>query len=196
MTANMSLFIPHVFPNFTSEYIIEVFEKNRIGIVDRVDFVSKQDKSGKLYNAVFVHFKMWYKSKDAEKLQSNIANNLSTEFYHDKNWYWILLPNNTKKFVSGDRKQTIDIGDEKAINMKSVDKESVSEEFAELSKEWNTMQAEMDEIEAELEKEDAHLVSVDWRYIKSIEDENKFLRAEMLKMKQDYEKMMKQEVKL
>ena len=53
---NMSVYIPHVFPNFTKEYIASIFEDFGIGVVDHVDLVAKMDKHGKHYNAAYIHF--------------------------------------------------------------------------------------------------------------------------------------------
>ena len=58
---NMSLFIPHVFPNFDQQYIAESFAE--IGDVERVDLVAKLGRDGKTHNAVYIHFKKWYDNK-------------------------------------------------------------------------------------------------------------------------------------
>lgn len=203
---NMSLFIPHVFPSFTEEYVSIAFEE--VGDVDRVDFVAKQDRDGKSYNAVYIHFKKWHNNSYTAKIQEHITKNGSTKFYHDDTWYWIVLQNNTKKHASGgERKPRIDIGDDKAVNLKSVqcpttpNNEVVSEtpilhtefeEFLELLRapieEWDVEaseeELEMAEIEAELEAQDENLVSVDWRYIKTIEEENMQLHCELAQLRQ------------
>ena len=49
MLENMSVYIPHVFPNFTTEYIASVFENLGIGVVNHIDLVAKMDKHGKYY---------------------------------------------------------------------------------------------------------------------------------------------------
>jgi len=202
---NMSLFIPHVFPTFTEEYVSLAFEE--VGDVDRVDFVAKQDRDGKQFNAVYVHFKKWHNNSYTSEIQKAIAKNGSTKFYHDETWYWIVLPNTTKKHASGpERKPRIDIGESKAINVKEAcptpektisDEETVDlntefEEYLELLRapieEWDIEASEealeMDDIEAELEADDENLVSVDWRYIKTIEEENMYLHCEVAQLRQ------------
>jgi hypothetical protein len=257
---NMSLFIPHVFPSFTEEYVELAFEE--VGDVDRVDFVAKQDRDGKHFNAVYVHFKKWHNNSYTSEIQASIAKNGSTKFYHSDTWYWIVLPNTTKKHTSGaDRKPRIDIGEDKVINVKSVEETpkpvaptasksswaerekkrkddivdkvldhkdenstkiknivriildseydlsdgfgyygNVEKTLGDIAKKilatlddeltdeqvqpYSHEEAEMDDIEAELEADDENLVSVDWRYIKTIEEENMFLHCEIAQLRQ------------
>jgi hypothetical protein len=75
---NMSLFVPHVFPNFTQKYVIEAFSE--VGEVDSIDFVAKKDRNGKPYNAVHIHFKSWYDEGPANRIQDDIAKNGSIKF--------------------------------------------------------------------------------------------------------------------
>ena len=289
---NISLFVPHVFPNFTQKYVVEAFAD--LGDVDRVDFVAKQDRDGKQFNAAYIHFKRWHDNRPASVIQDNIANDGSSKFYHDDSeYYWIVLPNTAKKYVPGDRKPRIDLGESKSVSVKPVEKtpekqvkevvcpgapkkpsyaqvadkttkptKSVGELVAEFE-EWytNTVEfssvqqreldalverkelcnvvqrvrnqdltaiaeletelylacqvplgrvmedidiirsiddntnsnnatneasedaAQMAEIEAELEAEDENLVSIDWRYVQAIEQENMGLHAEIAQLR-------------
>ena len=98
VNANISLFIPHIFKNFTAEYIAEVFEKFKIGVVDHVDFVSKVDRRGRPYNAAYVHFKHWFDGVIAANFQERVLNpNKEARIVHDDPWYWIVLENTAKK---------------------------------------------------------------------------------------------------
>jgi len=118
---NISLFVPHVFPNFTQKYVAETFA--HLGDVDRVDFVAKQDRDGKPYNAVYIHFKRWYTNGFAVITQEDIIENGSVKFYHDESeYYWIVLPNTAKKHVPGERKPRIDLGESKSVSVKTVEK--------------------------------------------------------------------------
>lgn len=96
--ANISLFIPHMFKNFTGEYIAEVFEKLNIGMVDHVDFVPKVDRRGRPYNAAYVHFKHWFDGTIAANFQERVLNpNKEARIVHDDPWYWTVLENTAKK---------------------------------------------------------------------------------------------------
>ena len=111
---NMSLFIPFVFPSFTKTYIARAFAD--VGHVERVDLVAKQDRDGKSFNAVYVHFKKWYNTLNTRRLQTNILSHGEGKFYHDKSkYFWTVLQNKTTKHTSGDRKPRIDLGDAKSI---------------------------------------------------------------------------------
>lgn len=212
-TKNTSLFIPHVFPNFDKDYVAEAFSE--VGEVERVDFVAKQDRDGKPYNAVYIHFKKWYNNRFAIKTVSDIFNNGTAKFYHDdSDYYWIVLPNTAKKHVPGERKARVDLGDSKAINMKSIEKTpekqavcpgapkkpsyaqlaakpaedkpepmNLAAKFEECDVEASEEEAQMAEIEAELEAEDENLVSIDYRYVQAIEQENMWLHGEIAQLR-------------
>ena len=124
-------------------------------------------------------------------------------------WYWLVLENKGRKVVSGDRKPRIDLGDSNVIcthekpnsvskcpeapskktyalavepTLKPVCLENMFEpnytEMDELAQELDD-EANMDEIEALIEEEDKYLVQIDNRYVKSIEQENAELRAQI-----------------
>lgn len=227
---NISLFVPHVFPNFTRDYVAESFAE--FGVVDRVDFVAKQDRNGKNYNAAYIHFKKWYNNQANREFQSTIIEYGSDKWYHDDSeYYWIVLENTAKKHVPGERKPRIDLGDmktsEKPISsMKTPEKpvlkrtehitpmkptyaeiaskpalpepaksesanefDKILEEFAqeavlaEIEAELRAEFAEMEEIDAELEKEDENLISIDSRYVQTIEQENAWLHGEVAQLR-------------
>ena len=95
---NISLFIPHMFKNFTAEYIAKVFDKLKIGMVDHVDFVPKVDRHGRQYNAAYVHFKHWFDGAIAANFQERVLNpKKEARIVHDDPWYWIVLENTAKK---------------------------------------------------------------------------------------------------
>ena len=105
LNPNLSLYIPHVFPNFTKEYIVKVFENLGIGYVDHVDLVSKQDRFGRNYNAAYVHFAEWFAGPATEHFQERVVNpNKEARIVHDEPWFWIVLENTAKKYEPGARK--------------------------------------------------------------------------------------------
>jgi hypothetical protein len=91
---NLSLFIPHVFPNITEDRIAGIFNTYSIGQVSRVDFVGKTDKNGKFYNAAYVHFDAWFNNSAVENFQERVLNpNKEARIVYDDPWYWIVLEN-------------------------------------------------------------------------------------------------------
>ena len=110
--ANMSLYIPHVFPNFTGEYIASVFEDLGIGCVDHVDLVAKMDHSGKPYNSAYIHFQYWISGPIAKNFQARVQDpTKEARIVHDDPWYWIILENTTKKYDTGARKTCLDLSE-------------------------------------------------------------------------------------
>lgn len=215
---NMSLFVPHVFPNFTKKYVADAFAD--VGVVDRVDFVAKKDRDGKPYNAAYIHFNSFHSNAVVERMQDEIYDNGDYHMYHDcSEYYWIVLPNTAKKYVTGERKERINLNGAKAVNTKSaanpaakqpvcppapkkvtysqvakkactpVKLEEKFDEYVHAIRETQeAMQKDLEvseealqmaEIEAELTAEDDNLVSIDWRYVHAIEQENIYLHAEM-----------------
>jgi len=107
---NISLYVPHIFANFDEIFVKSMFGK--LGKVSRVDFVAKMGKDGRPYNAGYVHFEYWYNTAYTVKFQSLVLDpNEEAHFVYDEPWYWIVLENNARKFVSGERKIRIDIGE-------------------------------------------------------------------------------------
>jgi len=92
---NISLFIPHVFANFSKEYVQEVMEElMQLGKVSRVDFVSKVDKNGKSYNAAYIHFQEWNDTPRAISFQARVLSpTIEARIVYDKPWFWIVLEN-------------------------------------------------------------------------------------------------------
>jgi hypothetical protein len=106
--SNISLYIPHVFPNYTKEDVQQVFENQKIGKVSRVDFVSKMGKDGKPYNAAYIHFEFWCDTIANRNLQARICDpTKEARIVYDEPWHWIVLENTAKKHISGQPKPRI-----------------------------------------------------------------------------------------
>ena len=170
---NISLFVPHVFPNFDETYIADVFAQ--FGEVNRVDLVEKQDRNGKLFNSAYIHFEWWNVRPETFDFQKKIIEKEEARVYHDGPWYWIVLENTAKKHVAGDRKPRIDLGDDKVINVNNVktpEKPTLKRDepilfcpnapiksyaqavspLANLSTSWSNVQSQfMEDIDAEME---------------------------------------------
>jgi len=109
--SNISLYIPHVFPNFTKEDVMEVFENQKIGKVSHVDFVSKMGQDGKAYNAAYIHFEFWCDTIANRNFQARICDpTKEARVVYDEPWYWIVLENKARKYAAGERKPRIDLG--------------------------------------------------------------------------------------
>ena len=231
--SNIPVFIPHVFVNIDEAYITKAF--NKIGVINHMDFVSKQDGKGKIYNAVYIHFDHWLNNASAAKLHRSLENGDEARLVHDTPWFWVVLPNKGQKFVSTDRKPRIDLqflGEKKEVkkevkvasmpmpepvHLNSLDKErttyaqiiqtekkvypspceritrSTNVPIFEEGEDEDEFDAEdtedvdnMAEMEAEMDADNADscLISIDSRYIQTIEQENFFLRNQVNELRQ------------
>lgn len=204
---NISLYIPHVFPNYKQGDVAEVFESQKIGKVSRVDFVAKMGKDGKAYNAAYIHFEFWCDTIANRNLQARICDpTKEARIVYDEPWHWIVLENKARKYAAGERKPRIDLG----TTTKSVAKQTAAyeseyptfpfvqprasvpafapaplasalQEFPEDEEdtEFKQLIEEMDECVASMEEEDAHIISIDARYLQTLEEENAYFRGEM-----------------
>jgi hypothetical protein len=107
---NISLFVPHIYSNFTSAKVSEIFNGLHIGEVKSVDLVPKMDSNSKRYNAAYIHFTSWHNTKIAHDFQERLLDpKKEVKVMYDYPWYWIVLENKGKKHLPGDRKPRIDI---------------------------------------------------------------------------------------
>jgi hypothetical protein len=93
---NISLFIPYLHRNIKEEKIKSVFLEHKIGIIKRVDFITKINKKNQLYNSAFLHFESWFENEKNIKLQVRLKNTeLDTRIIYQANWFWVIKENNS-----------------------------------------------------------------------------------------------------
>jgi hypothetical protein len=130
---DLSVFIPYVFPNVTKDRIAAAFESNSLGLVDRIDLVSKTDANGKFYNYAFVHFSHWFDNDHAARFLERLDDpTRQARLVYDDPWYWIVLPNTGKALVPGSRKPCINLGPTKGVEL--VDTDYVAKLESEIAK--------------------------------------------------------------
>ena len=109
--SNISLYIPHIFANYSKDMVAQVFEDLNIGKVKNIDFVSKMGQDGKEFNAAYIHFEYWCDTIAARNFQARVLDTTKeARLVYDEPWYWIVLENKARKFVPGERKPRIDLG--------------------------------------------------------------------------------------
>lgn len=97
---NISLFIPHVYPNLTQEFIAGVFEKLALGKVDHIDLVSKIDRKGKPYNSAYIYFVCWNSGNAMQDFQNLVKDpRKEARIKYDRSRYWVVLQNTRKKYT-------------------------------------------------------------------------------------------------
>jgi len=210
---NISLYIPHVFLNFDKKYIANVFksfgEIDHIDIIGKLDrnqneynavYIHFKMWHNTQYNLNFqtellsdkerrvYHDRPWYwivLQNNAKKhipgvckptidLSEDVANTNASE----KPKLELDPVPNKKSLKDDESKISPQLKDE--IDALILDAQIDAEIDAEIEK----MEAQFDEVEALMEEDDAHLVYVDGRYIQVIEEENMWLRNEVLQLNQ------------
>ena len=165
-STNLSLYIPHVFPNFDKNYVSSHFDD--FGKVERVDFVAKMGQDGKPYNAAYIHFEFWYTGVISEDFANEVLSG-KAHLYYDRPWYWIVLQNKGKKIEGGVRRPRIDLTESEAI-----------------IPDYEEMDADMDEIDAAMEEmEEMEAMSIEderQRELTYLYGERDFLRAQVDKL--------------
>lgn len=205
---NISLYIPHVFSNYTRGDVAYQFERLDIGTIDRIDFISKIGSNNVPYNTAYIHFKHWNDNEAARNLQERVLDpNREARLIYDDPWYWIVLENKAQKYVPGERKKRIALEEifktpnkepetasaplapTKMTRMSTTPSNitplSLQEAFAAAGID-NDEDQDLCEIEALMDEDDKHLVTIDGRYIDEIEQENIRLRNELKDMTLNY----------
>ena len=91
---NLSIYIPNIEENITLQKLITVFQEEKIGMIERVDFVYNI----KGVRQAFIHFMAWFDSKENREFQTKIMNNKENAIIKGKKLSkssknLILLPN-------------------------------------------------------------------------------------------------------
>lgn len=204
---NISLYIPHIFANYSKSDVAKVFENLKIGKVQTIDFVSKMGNDGKAYNAAYIHFEYWFDNISAANFQERVLTKSPAKLMYDEPWFWLVLENKARKIVSGERKKCLDIGDLHEVIVtpekmecatpKSPVKTKQSTELNRIhyqvnlendfeNAEFNKMMDEMAECEVAMEEEDQCLISIDGRYVKELEQEIVELRMQLANYQNAY----------
>jgi hypothetical protein len=187
MSTVMSIYIPHVFSNITEDRITRVFDSLSLGKVKRIDFVEKMSKYGTVYNAAYIHFEHWYDTVTSKSFQERVRNpDKEARLVYDEPWYWIVLENHGAKSVPGTRKLRVNLTDMTPV------KKSISQPSSPVKNKYYNRVANlqsvkrkldfvfdkeeheqiMDNIEAMMDEEDHHIISIDGRYVQSLEHHN------------------------
>ena len=195
---NRSLFIAHVFPNYSPGDVAAVFERLRIGQVEKVDFVAKRDRNNRKYNSAYIHFQHWFDNTAARNFQSRVLNPAQeARIVYDDPWHWVVLPykkiinikrNVPKRQVNYDFAYT----DAHLAKVYPDLEDLCSLERRNLMMDWSndsdddmdSIEDAMDELEQVMEKDltenDKYLVTIDSRYVQALEQENQAWRQWIL----------------
>lgn len=82
------LCIPRVYPNITESRIRKIFDDLAMGTLERIDIVSKTNEKGEKFNRVFVHFRRWNNSDNANTARERLLNGKEIKIIYDDPWFW------------------------------------------------------------------------------------------------------------
>lgn len=103
------LFLPHVFPQFDAKFITNVFQhKHNIGIISRVDIVSKHST----HNSIYIHFEsVNLQLSHVRRLFERINNGEKATLVYQGKYYWNILKDTSKgkNFSTRERKNCFDV---------------------------------------------------------------------------------------
>lgn len=142
-----SIYIPRVYGNIHTDFIAETFESLNIGVVDRVEAIPRP--GDKTTYMAFVYFSSWNVENKAavhlaERINSPSADTPQARIVYDDPWYWILLPNKSKK-------------EEKTETLPS---DGICAQQWELQQKWQKKQEEL-KIEREMQQQQEELTSTE-----------------------------------
>lgn len=83
-----SICIPRVFVNINEARIRKTIDELNMGIVDRIDIVSKSTEKGEKFNRVFIHFKKWFDEGNAAIARERLLNGKEIKIIYDDPWFW------------------------------------------------------------------------------------------------------------
>jgi hypothetical protein len=192
---NISLYIPHIFANYSKENVSKVFEDLGIGKVKNIDFVSKMSRDNKPFNAAYIHFDYWCNNSIAANFQERVLNpEKEARLIYDEPWHWIVLENKARKFKPGDRKLRIDIGELTCLGAHVKSQRSYRDTVNIVPENLNDAfisdgpiafdddNAAMAECQVLMEEEEKHTIQIDGRYVQTMEEENNALRMQLAHM--------------
>jgi hypothetical protein len=145
-------------------------------------------KYGTVYNAAYIHFECWYDTVTSRSFQERVRNpDKEARLVYDEPWYWIVLENHGAKSITGTRKLRVNLTDMTPVkkpllrpsapvkneqyNTRVQNLQSVKRNlFGDFDMSTAKHEQILDDIESMMDAEDSHLISIDGRYVQSMEN--------------------------
>jgi len=80
--------ISRVYPNITESRIRRIFDELDMGIIDRIDMVSKENEKGEKFNRIFIHFQRWNDTENGRITRERLLNGKEIKIIYDDPWFW------------------------------------------------------------------------------------------------------------
>jgi hypothetical protein len=82
---NIVLCIPRVLNNITNKQIIHIFNKLKLGKINKIDCVSKKEDK---FKKVFIHFSEWFTNENANLSKNILQSGKEIKIIYDTPWFW------------------------------------------------------------------------------------------------------------
>ena len=92
-----SLCIPRVFPNITWKRVKACLESVGLGEIERIDMVPKTNAKGEKFQQVYVHFKKWATTPEAQEARRQVLAGGMFKVTYDDPWFWKIGMSRAKK---------------------------------------------------------------------------------------------------
>ena len=83
-----SMCIPRVYPNISEGRIRKIFDELNIGVIERVDIISKTTEKGERFNRVFIHMDRWFNNSNASVARERLLGGKDIKVVYDDPWFW------------------------------------------------------------------------------------------------------------
>ena len=100
-----SLCIPRVYPNINQRRIRKIISDLDLGIIERIDIVSKTTEKGEKYNRVFIHMERWFQNSNASFARERLLGGKDIKIIYDDPWFWKISAYKSGGEGSNNRKQ-------------------------------------------------------------------------------------------
>ena len=83
-----SLCIPRVYPNISETRIRKIFNDLDLGVIERIDIISKTTEKGERFNRVFIHMEQWFQNGNACFARERLLGGKDIKVIYDDPWFW------------------------------------------------------------------------------------------------------------
>jgi len=83
-----SLCIPRVYTNISEGRIRKIFNDLSLGVIERIDIISKTTEKGERFNRVFIHMERWFQNGNASVARERLLNGKDIKVIYDDPWFW------------------------------------------------------------------------------------------------------------
>jgi len=85
---NPSLCIPRILENVNYKYIRDIFEKIKLGNINKIDIIERKTERGERYKRVFVHFHNWYTDEVTTSIKERLISGKDIKIVYNNPWFW------------------------------------------------------------------------------------------------------------